>query len=144
MPFLISSHVSLFWSSLQIVDSDQVILTSSADYTVRLWSAHGEFIGGFHFEFVNPPILDIINVHANNINLEHDAMFNVKMLLFIVMFISVLQYQWVYYVTSEPWATMVPPSSHSMCSVDVPCHIQVPIKYSASCKLHGSLIMFCL
>uniref|UniRef100_A0A3Q1IFA4 WD40 repeat domain 95 n=1 Tax=Anabas testudineus TaxID=64144 RepID=A0A3Q1IFA4_ANATE len=46
-PSPISSHVSLFWSSLQIVDSDQVVLTSSTDYTVRLWSAHGEFIGTF-------------------------------------------------------------------------------------------------
>uniref|UniRef100_A0A8C9YGJ4 WD40 repeat domain 95 n=1 Tax=Sander lucioperca TaxID=283035 RepID=A0A8C9YGJ4_SANLU len=47
MPSLISFRVSLFWSSLQIVDNDQVVLTSSADYTVRLWSAHGEFIGTF-------------------------------------------------------------------------------------------------
>ncbi|KAF1394274.1 hypothetical protein PFLUV_G00024830 [Perca fluviatilis] len=34
-------------TGLQIVDNDQVVLTSSADYTVRLWSAHGEFIGTF-------------------------------------------------------------------------------------------------
>ncbi|XP_035535517.1 WD repeat-containing protein 49 [Morone saxatilis] len=47
MPSPISSHVSLFWSSLEIVDNDQVVLTSSTDYTVRLWSAHGEFIGTF-------------------------------------------------------------------------------------------------
>uniref|UniRef100_A0A3Q3R584 Uncharacterized protein n=1 Tax=Monopterus albus TaxID=43700 RepID=A0A3Q3R584_MONAL len=47
MPSLVSSHVSLFWSSLQIVDNDQVLLTSSVDCTVRLWSAHGEFIGTF-------------------------------------------------------------------------------------------------
>uniref|UniRef100_A0A8C2XG31 WD40 repeat domain 95 n=1 Tax=Cyclopterus lumpus TaxID=8103 RepID=A0A8C2XG31_CYCLU len=47
MPSLISSHVSLFLSSLQVVDNDQVVLTSSIDYTVRLWSAHGEFIGTF-------------------------------------------------------------------------------------------------
>uniref|UniRef100_A0A3P9JIE8 WD40 repeat domain 95 n=1 Tax=Oryzias latipes TaxID=8090 RepID=A0A3P9JIE8_ORYLA len=40
-------HVSLFWSSLQIVDSDQVVLTSSTDHTVRLWSAYGEYIGTF-------------------------------------------------------------------------------------------------
>uniref|UniRef100_A0A3Q3E8J5 Uncharacterized protein n=1 Tax=Labrus bergylta TaxID=56723 RepID=A0A3Q3E8J5_9LABR len=46
-PSLISSHVSLLWSRLQIVDSDQVVLTSSTDYTVRLWSARGEFIGTF-------------------------------------------------------------------------------------------------
>ncbi|XP_034557358.1 WD repeat-containing protein on Y chromosome [Notolabrus celidotus] len=34
-------------TGLQIVDSDQVVLTSSTDHTVRLWSAHGEFIGTF-------------------------------------------------------------------------------------------------
>ncbi|XP_029302381.1 WD repeat-containing protein on Y chromosome [Cottoperca gobio] len=34
-------------TGLQIVDNDQVVLTSSTDYTVRLWSAHGEFIGTF-------------------------------------------------------------------------------------------------
>nr|XP_046245544.1 WD repeat-containing protein 49 isoform X2 [Scatophagus argus] len=34
-------------TGLQIVDSDQVVLTSSNDYTVRLWSAYGEFIGTF-------------------------------------------------------------------------------------------------
>ncbi|XP_062417638.1 WD repeat-containing protein 49 [Pungitius pungitius] len=34
-------------TGLQIVDNDQVVLTSSSDYTVRLWSAHGEFIGTF-------------------------------------------------------------------------------------------------
>ncbi|XP_056297249.1 WD repeat-containing protein 49 [Pseudoliparis swirei] len=34
-------------TGLQIVDNDQVVLTSSIDYTVRLWSAHGEFIGTF-------------------------------------------------------------------------------------------------
>ncbi|PWA28004.1 hypothetical protein CCH79_00012149, partial [Gambusia affinis] len=33
--------------SLQIVTSDQVVLTSSTDHTVRLWSARGEFIGTF-------------------------------------------------------------------------------------------------
>ncbi|XP_038817832.1 WD repeat-containing protein 49 [Salvelinus namaycush] len=32
---------------LQIVDNDQVLLTSSIDCTVRLWSAYGEFIGTF-------------------------------------------------------------------------------------------------
>uniref|UniRef100_A0A3B5ACJ7 WD40 repeat domain 95 n=1 Tax=Stegastes partitus TaxID=144197 RepID=A0A3B5ACJ7_9TELE len=47
MPSPISSSVSLFWSSLQIVDNDQVVLTSSTDHTVRLWSAQGEFIGTF-------------------------------------------------------------------------------------------------
>ncbi|KAM7412808.1 hypothetical protein PAMA_020269 [Pampus argenteus] len=34
-------------TGLQIVDNDQVVLTSSMDFTVRLWSAHGEFIGTF-------------------------------------------------------------------------------------------------
>ncbi|KAM3616542.1 uncharacterized protein V6R79_019547 [Siganus canaliculatus] len=34
-------------TGLQIADNDQVLLTSSTDYTVRLWSAHGEFIGTF-------------------------------------------------------------------------------------------------
>lgn len=53
MPSPISSCVSLFWSRLQIVDNDQVVLTSSADYTVRLWSACGEFIGGRYFASVN-------------------------------------------------------------------------------------------
>uniref|UniRef100_A0A3Q1F7K6 WD40 repeat domain 95 n=1 Tax=Acanthochromis polyacanthus TaxID=80966 RepID=A0A3Q1F7K6_9TELE len=47
MPSPISSSVSLFWSSLQVVDNDQVLLTSSTDHTVRLWSAQGEFIGTF-------------------------------------------------------------------------------------------------
>ncbi|CAJ1065070.1 WD repeat-containing protein on Y chromosome [Xyrichtys novacula] len=44
----------IFWrahtgriTGLQIVDSDQVVLTSSTDHTVRLWSALGEFIGTF-------------------------------------------------------------------------------------------------
>ncbi|XP_027136179.1 WD repeat-containing protein 49 [Larimichthys crocea] len=34
-------------TGLQIVDNDQVVLTSSTDCTVRLWNAHGEFIGTF-------------------------------------------------------------------------------------------------
>ncbi|XP_028817157.1 WD repeat-containing protein on Y chromosome isoform X4 [Denticeps clupeoides] len=34
-------------TGLQIVDSDQVLLTSSTDCTVRLWSRNGEFIGTF-------------------------------------------------------------------------------------------------
>nr|XP_019943615.1 PREDICTED: WD repeat-containing protein 49-like [Paralichthys olivaceus] len=34
-------------SGLQIVHNDQVVLTSSTDYTVRLWSSRGEFIGTF-------------------------------------------------------------------------------------------------
>ncbi|XP_059188071.1 WD repeat-containing protein on Y chromosome [Centropristis striata] len=40
------AHTSTI-TGLQIVDNDQVVLTSSTDYTVRLWSAHGEFIGTF-------------------------------------------------------------------------------------------------
>uniref|UniRef100_A0A8C5ER78 Uncharacterized protein n=1 Tax=Gouania willdenowi TaxID=441366 RepID=A0A8C5ER78_GOUWI len=32
---------------LHIIDSDQVVLTSSTDCTVRLWSARGQFIGTF-------------------------------------------------------------------------------------------------
>uniref|UniRef100_H2LG37 WD40 repeat domain 95 n=1 Tax=Oryzias latipes TaxID=8090 RepID=H2LG37_ORYLA len=47
MPPSMFFHVYLFWSSLQIVDSDQVVLTSSTDHTVRLWSAYGECIGTF-------------------------------------------------------------------------------------------------
>ncbi|XP_067102784.1 cilia- and flagella-associated protein 337 [Osmerus mordax] len=34
-------------TGLQIVDSDQVVLTSSVDCTVRLWSSNGQFIGTF-------------------------------------------------------------------------------------------------
>ncbi|XP_041850933.1 WD repeat-containing protein 64 [Melanotaenia boesemani] len=58
-----SPRAETFWrahtstiTGLQIVDSDQVVLTSSTDYTVRLWSAQGEFIGTF-----GQP--DIWNVH---------------------------------------------------------------------------------
>ncbi|XP_051253152.1 WD repeat-containing protein on Y chromosome isoform X2 [Dicentrarchus labrax] len=47
-------RAEIFWrahtsriTGLEIVDNDQVVLTSSTDYTVRLWSAHGEFIGTF-------------------------------------------------------------------------------------------------
>lgn len=65
---------------LQIVDSDQVVLTSSTDHTVRLWSALGGFIGGCHLASVTPVCLDIINVHANGINLEHDSMVKEEML----------------------------------------------------------------
>uniref|UniRef100_A0A3Q2CWZ6 WD40 repeat domain 95 n=1 Tax=Cyprinodon variegatus TaxID=28743 RepID=A0A3Q2CWZ6_CYPVA len=35
------------WFSLQIVTSDRMVLTSSTDQTVRLWSSQGEFIGTF-------------------------------------------------------------------------------------------------
>lgn len=40
-----SSHRSSFSSSLQVVADDQVVLTSSTDCSVRLWSERGEFIG---------------------------------------------------------------------------------------------------
>ncbi|XP_037829323.1 WD repeat-containing protein on Y chromosome [Kryptolebias marmoratus] len=40
------AHTSTI-TSLQIVDSDQVVLTSSTDQTVRLWSAQGQCIGTF-------------------------------------------------------------------------------------------------
>nr|XP_043888085.1 WD repeat-containing protein on Y chromosome isoform X1 [Solea senegalensis] len=44
-------------SGLQIVDNDQVVLTSSTDRTVRLWSRSGEFIGTFGQS-------DIWNIHV--------------------------------------------------------------------------------
>ncbi|KAL7849096.1 hypothetical protein SRHO_G00207190 [Serrasalmus rhombeus] len=34
-------------TGLQIIENDRVLLTSSTDCTVRLWSIHGEFIGTF-------------------------------------------------------------------------------------------------
>ncbi|KAM9318753.1 cilia- and flagella-associated protein 337 [Pholidichthys leucotaenia] len=34
-------------TGLQVVDNDQVVLTSSTDCTVRLWSVQGQFIGTF-------------------------------------------------------------------------------------------------
>ncbi|XP_024910709.1 WD repeat-containing protein on Y chromosome [Cynoglossus semilaevis] len=40
------AHISRV-SGLQIVDNDQVVLTSSFDHTVRLWSARGECVGTF-------------------------------------------------------------------------------------------------
>lgn len=89
MPSPISSHVSLFWSSLQIVDNDQVVLTSSTDYTVRLWSVHGKFIGGCHSASVSLLFLDIIDAHANIVNLEHCAVIKGEMLFFMAMLISV-------------------------------------------------------
>lgn len=64
-PSFISSNVSSFLSSLQIVDDDQVVLTSSADRTVRLWSARGHFIGESHFASVS-----LLHCHANKINPE--------------------------------------------------------------------------
>lgn len=56
---------------------------------MRLWSAHGEFIGEHHYASVNLPFLDIIDVHANNINLDPGAAIKVEMLLFMGMFNSV-------------------------------------------------------
>lgn len=94
MPSPILSHVSLFWSSLQIVDNDQVVLTSSTDCTVRLWNAHGEFIGGCYFVSANPRFQDIIYVHANSIHLEHAAVIKVEIMLFMGVFISVGWYIW--------------------------------------------------
>ncbi|KAM6933329.1 cilia- and flagella-associated protein 337 [Xenentodon cancila] len=58
-PQPISTNISFFWSSLQIVDSDQVVLTSSTDHTVRSWSAQGEYIGTF-----GQP--EIWNVHVSS------------------------------------------------------------------------------
>ncbi|CAG6000512.1 unnamed protein product [Menidia menidia] len=40
------AHTSAI-TGLETVDSDQAVLTSSTDRTVRLWSAKGEFIGTF-------------------------------------------------------------------------------------------------
>ncbi|KAF7700317.1 hypothetical protein HF521_003275 [Silurus meridionalis] len=40
------AHISSI-TGLQIIENDQVLLTSSLDCTVRLWSIHGEFIGTF-------------------------------------------------------------------------------------------------
>ncbi|XP_034024275.1 WD repeat-containing protein on Y chromosome [Thalassophryne amazonica] len=40
------AHISTI-TGLQIVDNDQVVLTSSTDGAVRLWSSRGEFIGTF-------------------------------------------------------------------------------------------------
>ncbi|MBN3297524.1 WDR49 protein, partial [Amia calva] len=40
------AHISSV-TSLVIIDEDKVLLTSSTDCTVRLWSIHGEFIGTF-------------------------------------------------------------------------------------------------
>ncbi|XP_036453237.1 WD repeat-containing protein on Y chromosome [Colossoma macropomum] len=40
------AHISSI-TGLQIIENDQVLLTSSTDCTVRLWSVHGEFIGTF-------------------------------------------------------------------------------------------------
>lgn len=41
-----------------------------------------------------PLFLDIINVYANNINLEDGAGIKVDILLFMDMFISVWRYTW--------------------------------------------------
>ncbi|KAK2831691.1 hypothetical protein Q7C36_016777 [Tachysurus vachellii] len=40
------AHISSI-TGLQIIENDQILLTSSLDCTVRLWSTHGEFIGTF-------------------------------------------------------------------------------------------------
>ncbi|XP_051719029.1 WD repeat-containing protein 64 [Ctenopharyngodon idella] len=40
------AHISSI-TSLKIIDNDQFLLTSSMDFSVRLWSIHGEFIGTF-------------------------------------------------------------------------------------------------
>ncbi|KAL6471410.1 hypothetical protein MHYP_G00200600 [Metynnis hypsauchen] len=40
------AHISSI-TGLQIIENDRVLLTSSTDCTVRLWSIHGEFIGTF-------------------------------------------------------------------------------------------------
>ncbi|KAM9468399.1 cilia- and flagella-associated protein 337 [Clarias gariepinus] len=40
------AHVSSI-TGMQIIENDKVLLTSSLDCTVRLWSIHGEFIGTF-------------------------------------------------------------------------------------------------
>lgn len=61
---------------------------------MRLWSAHGEFIGECHYASVNLLFLDIIDVHAYNINLDRGAAIKVEMLLFMGMFNSVRWYTW--------------------------------------------------
>uniref|UniRef100_A0A3P9I618 WD40 repeat domain 95 n=1 Tax=Oryzias latipes TaxID=8090 RepID=A0A3P9I618_ORYLA len=59
-----NSPREMFWRAhtskitLQIVDSDQVVLTSSTDHTVRLWSAYGEYI-----TFGQP---EIWNIHVSS------------------------------------------------------------------------------
>ncbi|XP_067220491.1 cilia- and flagella-associated protein 337 [Chanodichthys erythropterus] len=40
------AHISNI-TSLKLIDKDQFLLTSSVDFSVRLWSIHGEFIGTF-------------------------------------------------------------------------------------------------
>lgn len=40
------AHISSI-TSLKVIDKDQFLLTSSMDFSVRLWSIHGEFIGTF-------------------------------------------------------------------------------------------------
>ncbi|KAK9962371.1 hypothetical protein ABG768_007741 [Culter alburnus] len=40
------AHISNI-TSLKLIDKDQFLLTSSMDFSVRLWSIHGEFIGTF-------------------------------------------------------------------------------------------------
>lgn len=57
MPSFIPPPVLNSASSLQIVDNDQAVLTSSTDRTLRLWSARGELIGKCHFAPVTPLFL---------------------------------------------------------------------------------------
>lgn len=145
MPSPILSHASLFWSSLQIVDNDQVVLTSSTDYTVRLWSTRGEFIGGCHFVSINPLILDIINVHANNINLEYGAVLKVE-LLFMGLFNQCEgTHGWINPrggpgVKMSCWAPVAPPF-HSL-FVQCVCALSSSSTHQVQCA-HSSLIMFC-
>ncbi|XP_061917851.1 WD repeat-containing protein 64 [Entelurus aequoreus] len=46
-------------TGLEVVDNDQVVLTSSVDHTVRLWGVHGQFIGTFGQS-------DVWNVHITS------------------------------------------------------------------------------
>lgn len=55
MPSFIPPPVLNSASSLQIVDNDQAVLTSSTDRALRLWSARGELIGKCHFAPVSGP-----------------------------------------------------------------------------------------
>lgn len=87
------SHIILFWSSLQIVDNDQVVLTSSFDHTVRLWSARGECVGAYHLSIALIP--DMNNVPATLKVLKktktkktNDTLIKVKLLYLLPSFRS--------------------------------------------------------
>lgn len=54
MPSFILPPVLNSASSLQIVDNDQAVLTSSTDRTLCLWSARGDLIGKCHSAPVSP------------------------------------------------------------------------------------------